>query len=93
MIFINMSNLDNHKIIKRFILKMLEVEYPMVEDIKVISYNNSGKYFYNIFLGIKYQNSLKLDKSDIRDKVYGIFSKLFPYDTIEKVSFYDPSFT
>lgn len=70
---------------------MITEEYPMVEDVQVISYSDSGKYYYNIFLGIKYEGLLRIDESDIRDKVKEIFKYLYPHDTLQKVHFYNPS--
>lgn len=70
---------------------MITEEYPMVGDVQVVSYNDSGKYYYNIFLGIKYEDLLRIDESDIRDKVKEIFKYIYPHDTLQTVRFYNSS--
>jgi hypothetical protein len=88
MVFIGMNN---HQIIKRIILRMITEEYPMVEDVQVTSYNDSGKYYYTIFLGIKYKDLLMINESDIKGKVKEIFKYVYPHDTLLQVHFYNPS--
>lgn len=70
---------------------MIVEEYPTLKDVQVISYNDSGKYYYNIFLGIKYEDLLMINELDIKGKVKEIFKYIYPHDTLQGVYFYDPS--
>ena len=42
--------MTNNETLRTIILKMLKDEYPKIKDVKVVSYNDEGKYYYNIFL-------------------------------------------
>ena len=49
---LSQNNMTNNDTLKKIILRMVKEEYPMITDAKVVSYDNEGKYYYNIFLGI-----------------------------------------
>jgi hypothetical protein len=86
-IFIIMTN---NETLKRIILRMIDGEYPMINDIKVVSYDNEGKYYYTIFLGIKPDVLIDLDTTEIKQKVKELFKYVYPHDTLQSISFYNP---
>ena len=69
---------------------MLKEEYPTIKDIRVVSYSDEGKYYYTIFLGIKYSDRMDLDDVELKSKVRQLFNYIYPYDTLRHVSFYNP---
>jgi hypothetical protein len=86
-IFIIMTN---NETLRRIILRMVNDEYPMITDTKVVSYDNEGKYYYTIFLGIKPNVLIDLDTTELKQKVRELFNYIYPHDTLHSVSFYNP---
>jgi hypothetical protein len=86
-IFIIMTN---NEILERIVLKMLKEEYPAIKDIKVLSYSDNGKYYYTIFLGIKYDDRMNLDDVELKLKVRNLFKLVYPHDTLHNTGFYNP---
>ena len=82
--------MNNNEILKRIILKSISEEYPNVKDVKIVSYDNEGKYYYTIFLGIKPNVLIDLDTTELKQKVRELFNYIYPHDTLQSVSFYNP---
>jgi hypothetical protein len=85
--------MTNNETLKRVILRMLNEEYPMITDVKVVSYDNEGKYYYNIFLGINPDivNDMDIEKTtELKQTVRKVFNYIYPHDTLQSTSFFNP---
>lgn len=73
---------------------MLKEEYPQIQDI-VIETSDLGDFIvYRVGVGIKYDDLLKLDKSDeniLKDKVKDLSKYVLgKKESLESTFFYDP---
>jgi len=82
--------MTNNETLKRIILRMLNEEYPMITDVKVVSYDNEGKYYYTIFLGMKFKDFNDLDTTELKQKVRRVFNYVYPHDTLQATNFFNP---
>ena len=82
--------MTNNETLKRIVLRMLNEEYPELKDVKIVSYDDEGKYYYTIFLGIKPEDSEKLDVIKIRRSVRELFDYVYPHDTLNNINFFNP---
>jgi hypothetical protein len=82
--------MNNNEILKRIILKSISEEYPNVKDVKIVSYDNEGKYYYTIFLGIKYDDLTNTDSTELKKRTRELFKYVYPHDTLHNVSFFNP---
>jgi hypothetical protein len=85
--------MNNNDTLKRIILRMVKEEYPMITDVKVVSYDNEGKYYYTIFLGIKPDILRDLDwpfTMELKPKIRQLFNFVYPHDTLLATNFYNP---
>ena len=83
--------MTNNETLRTIILKMLKDEYPKIKDVKVVSYNDEGKYYYNIFLGFNNEDHEKLDDCDIKRNTRKVFNIVYPHDTLQSTSFFNPN--
>jgi hypothetical protein len=82
--------MTNNETLKRIILRMLNEEYPMITDVMVVSYDNEGKYYYNIFLGINPDIVNVMDTTELKQKVRKVFNLVYPHDTLQATNFFNP---
>jgi len=82
--------MTNNEILRKIILRMVNDEYVMITDIKVVSYDDEGKYYYTIFLGIKPDVLIDIDTTKLKHKVRELFNYVYPHDTLQNISFYNP---
>jgi len=82
--------MTNNEILRKIILRMVNDEYAMITDIKVVSYDDEGKYYYTIFLGIKPDVLIDIDTTKLKHKVRELFNYVYPHDTLQNISFYNP---
>lgn len=82
--------MTNNETLKRIILRMLNEEYPMITDVKVVSYDNEGKYYYTIFLGMKFEEFNDMDTTELKQKVRKVFNLVYPHDTLQATNFFNP---
>lgn len=84
------NNMNNNETLRKIILRMVGEEYPDVKDVKIVSYDNEGKYYYTIFLGIKYGDLMNYDDTELKKRTRELFNYVYPHDTLHNVSFFDP---
>lgn len=82
--------MTNNETLRTIILRMVSEEYPMITDVKVVSYDNEGKYYYNIFLGMKFEEFNDMDTTELKQKVRKVFNFVYPHDTLQSTSFFNP---
>jgi hypothetical protein len=82
--------MTNNNTLKKIILRMVKEEYPMITDVKVVSYDNEGKYYYTIFLGIKPEILRDLDTTELKPKIRHLFNYVYPHDTLLATNFFNP---
>ena len=82
--------MTNNETLKRVILRTLNEEYPMITDVMVVSYNNEGKYYYTIFLGIKPDILIDMNTTELKQTVRTVFNYVYPHDTLQSTSFFNP---
>jgi hypothetical protein len=84
--------MDRNNILGSVLIKLLRKDFPDVEDIKVVSYENEGKYYYTIFLGIKPEivQSMDFSGSDLKVKTRELFNYIYPHDNLQGVNFFNP---
>jgi hypothetical protein len=90
---LSQSNMTNNDTLRRIILRMVKEEYPMITDVKIVSYDNEGKYYYTIFLGIKPDiiNDMDIEKLvELKQKVRKVFNYVYPHDTLLATKFFNP---
>ena len=85
--------MTNNDTLKRIILRMVKEEYPMITDIKVVSYDNEGKYYYTILLGINPDIVQNMDFSgnNVKVKTRELFSYIYPHDNLQGINFFNPN--
>lgn len=71
----------------------LKKEFPYVEDIKVVSYENEGKYYYTIFLGINPDivQSMDFSGNDLKIRTRELFHYIYPHDNLQGINFFNPN--
>jgi hypothetical protein len=82
--------MTNNETLKRIVLRTLNEEYPMITDVMVVSYNNEGKYYYTIFLGIKPDIRIDMNTTELKQTVRTVFNYIYPHDTLNATNFFNP---
>jgi hypothetical protein len=85
--------MDRNNILGSVLIKLLRKDFPDVEDIKVVSYENEGKYYYTIFLGINPDIVQNMDFSgnNVKVKTRELFSYIYPHDNLQGINFFNPN--
>ena len=84
--------MDRNNILGSVLIKLLKKDFPDVEDIKVVSYENEGKYYYTVFLGVNPDiiQSMDFSGNDIKIRTRELFNYIYPHDNLQNVSFFNP---
>lgn len=84
--------MDRNNILGSVLIKLLKKDFPDVEDIKVVSYENEGKYYYTVFLGVNPDiiQSMDFSGNDIKIRTRELFNYIYSHDNLQNVSFFNP---
>jgi hypothetical protein len=82
------------KSLKKLLLTMLKDEYPQIKDIEVQTSDLDDLILYRVGIGIKYNDLLKLNKSDeneLKDKIKSLSKYVLGRNEfLESSFFYEP---
>jgi hypothetical protein len=85
--------MNRNNMLSSVLNRLLRQDFPDIEDIKVVSYENEGKYYYTIFLGINPDivRSMDFGGNNLKVKTRELFNYIYPHDNLLGINFFNPN--
>ena len=83
--------MDSAEAIKKVIESLVLPKYPEIKRVEVPYDSYDNRYFYRIYLGMKYKDLESVDGDKLKEDIMGVTKFVMsPNERIESIKYFDP---